>query len=488
MVCASAASDMALGSPAPRPTKASARRARRKLAHAGRKQRLAVMMAECWSGWAYYWEAFHSLSAEQQRDNEVWQDLSSFLSGEQPAPPKHNEETMETAAVSSEPSDVSVGISGEDLTAAVGGVLPGVAGGSSVGPFFAFEQSLGPTSPAVRTSSSDEPLRGLIARDLAEKEGFPDLFADIATASSSSGAIAPQVLATKSTISAKPIDLEWVQSHPTGLAESAQVAKHFSGAEALCSTGGIILEANGKRFANELGHRSYVAGEMWKNKPPFRLCLTKTAASTNPWKCRCYIDMGLLHFYESGEALAKDMGIAVTVLEQTYEDHHQAEKNDNIIPGAAVKSEPFYVAILTPVIHYNKQEVKCNYFGSGFWYVNRQMLEVLQRKLLKSAPVTQAMIAKLTLPEHSHPDAEMVPVDMCGADVDEEEVRRILGGIFHQGNAGSAQRDPQRAAEFFLKAKEGFYNYKQSAPAEAWPQPLTAAEWAKFLDEHMDYG
>merc|ERR1719171_2897829 len=90
-------------------------------------------------------------------------------------------------------------------------------------------------------------------------------------------------------------------------------------------------------------------------------------------------------FYESGEALAKDMGVPLSVLEQTHQAHYDAAKKTekdpdggswpaypsgkswdeasgktgsgkkfyhNIIPGSAVKSEPFYVAIITPVIHY----------------------------------------------------------------------------------------------------------------------------------------
>merc|ERR1719270_2841909 len=79
------------------------------------------------------------------------------------------------------------------------------------------------------------------------------------------------------------------------------------------------------------------------------------------------------------------MGVPVSTLEQTHEEHYQAAKKTekdpdggsypaypsgkswdaasgktgsgkkfyhNIIPGSAVKSEPFYVAIITPVIHY----------------------------------------------------------------------------------------------------------------------------------------
>merc|ERR1719168_574190 len=92
-----------------------------------------------------------------------------------------------------------------------------------------------------------------------------------------------------------------------------------------------------------------------------------------------------MKYYPTGEDLANDMGIPVSVLEETHEGHYQAAKKTekdpnggswpaypsgkswdepsgktgsgkkfyhNIIPGSAVKSEPFYVAIITPVIHY----------------------------------------------------------------------------------------------------------------------------------------
>merc|ERR1711918_116697 len=87
----------------------------------------------------------------------------------------------------------------------------------------------------------------------------------------------------------------------------------------------------------------------------------------------------------NGEVLAKDMGISVSVLEETTELHYQAAKKTekdpdggswpaypsgkswdeasgktgsgkkfyhNVIPGSAVATQPFYVAIITPVIHY----------------------------------------------------------------------------------------------------------------------------------------
>merc|ERR1719469_1681626 len=188
-------------------------------------------------------------------------------------------------------------------------------------------------------------------------------------------------------IGGQSIDLELVQVHPTGLVkpEDPDAKIKFLAAEALRGVGGLVLEANGKRFANELGRRDYVTGEMWKSKPPFRLCLNKAAADEIIWHCKHYTGRGVMKFYASGDALAQDMGINVDTLVQTHEEHYQAAKKTekdpdggsypaypsgkswdiasgktgsgkkfyhNIIPGSAVKSEPFYVAIITPVIHY----------------------------------------------------------------------------------------------------------------------------------------
>merc|ERR1712224_765238 len=188
-------------------------------------------------------------------------------------------------------------------------------------------------------------------------------------------------------IGAKSIDLEWVQVHPTGLVkpDDPDAKIKFLAAEALRGVGGLVLDMNGKRFANELGRRDYVTGEMWKNKPPFRLCLNKAASDEIIWHCKHYTGRGVMKAYERGEALAKDMGVDLQVLIDTHDQHYNAAKKTekdpdggsypaypsgkswdaasgptgsgkkfyhNIIPGSEVKTQPFYVAIITPVIHY----------------------------------------------------------------------------------------------------------------------------------------
>merc|ERR1712050_506220 len=65
-------------------------------------------------------------------------------------------------------------------------------------------------------------------------------------------------------IGGKSVDLEWVQVHPTGLVkpDDPDAKIKFLAAEALRGVGGLVLEATGNRFANELGRRDYVTGEM----------------------------------------------------------------------------------------------------------------------------------------------------------------------------------------------------------------------------------
>merc|ERR1719213_1497261 len=92
-----------------------------------------------------------------------------------------------------------------------------------------------------------------------------------------------------------------------------------------------------------------------------------------------------MKYYASGADLAKDMGVPVQTLIDTHQQHYEASQKaakdpeggswpaypsgkswdpasgptgsgkkfyHNVIPGSQVASEPFYVAIITPVIHY----------------------------------------------------------------------------------------------------------------------------------------
>merc|ERR1712004_510714 len=75
-----------------------------------------------------------------------------------------------------------------------------------------------------------------------------------------------------------------------------------------------------------LGRRDYVTGEMWKNKPPFRLVLNKAASDEIMWHCKHYTGRGVMKFYETGAKLAEDMGVPLQTLVDETEKHYQAAK------------------------------------------------------------------------------------------------------------------------------------------------------------------
>merc|ERR1712137_553793 len=188
-------------------------------------------------------------------------------------------------------------------------------------------------------------------------------------------------------IGGKTIDLEWGQVHPTGLVkpDDPDAKIKFLAAEALRGVGGLVLDANGHRFCNELGRRDYVTGEMWKNTPPFRLVLNEAASQEIIWHCKHYTGRGVMKLFESGVELANEMGIDVAVLERTHDIHFEGATKmakypddgpfnaypsgkswdepsgktkcgkkfyTNLIDGSAVRTQKFYAAIITPVIHY----------------------------------------------------------------------------------------------------------------------------------------
>merc|ERR1719482_2684379 len=100
-------------------------------------------------------------------------------------------------------------------------------------------------------------------------------------------------------IGADSLDLEWVQVHPTGLVhpEEPDAKVKFLAAEALRGVGGILLDADGQRFCNELGTRDYVSGEMFKNKAPFRLVLNGKASKEIEWHCKHYCGRRVMKHY-----------------------------------------------------------------------------------------------------------------------------------------------------------------------------------------------
>ena len=114
--------------------------------------------------------------------------------------------------------------------------------------------------------------------------------------------------------------------HATGLVkpDDPDAKIKFFAAEALRGIGGLVFDALGNRFTNESGRRNFVTEEMGKNKPPFCLALNKAASDEIAWHCKHYTGRGVMKFYESGAALAQDIGVSVSKMEKSIEAHYQA--------------------------------------------------------------------------------------------------------------------------------------------------------------------
>lgn len=168
------------------------------------------------------------------------------------------------------------------------------------------------------------------------------------------------------------VDMEWVQVHPTGMINPKDPNNKVKwlAAEALRGVGGIILNKNGKRFCDELGRRDYVTGEMLNNQAPFRLVLNNKAAKEIFWHCNHYIGRNVMRKFSNLKALASEMGVQYSDLVKSVNEYNsiaKAKKDpfgrkyfDNV---PLEENEEYYVALITPVVHYVMGGIKISPFG-----------------------------------------------------------------------------------------------------------------------------
>jgi len=147
-----------------------------------------------------------------------------------------------------------------------------------------------------------------------------------------------------------------VAVYPTAqlLDQSSGEALYVS--DAIAGAGGIFIDADGKRFCDELAPAETVVAKIQAAKKPVRIVIGETAAVEVTWSTKFYLSKGVMKQYSNAKGLAADMGVPEMTLTNTFTTFNKAAADDakNIL-GPAQKA----ANLLGPTKrHYNGNPVQ----------------------------------------------------------------------------------------------------------------------------------
>uniref|UniRef100_A0AC35UHR6 FAD_binding_2 domain-containing protein n=1 Tax=Rhabditophanes sp. KR3021 TaxID=114890 RepID=A0AC35UHR6_9BILA len=182
---------------------------------------------------------------------------------------------------------------------------------------------------------------------------------------------------------AELIGMENIQIHPTTFIDpnDKDAMTKFLAAEALRGKGAILLTEKGKRFANELGRRDYLSDKIFEecqitkdNKNIAFMLLNDdsvqgfgSTAFAFYWKVKKFFKQ-----VNSLAELSSVLGCDQETLQNTLLSYNKAadqgkdEFGKTVFPTKFDVKKPFYVAKITPGIHYSMGGLKINSHGKVF--------------------------------------------------------------------------------------------------------------------------
>jgi len=180
------------------------------------------------------------------------------------------------------------------------------------------------------------------------------------------------------------VGMQYVQVHPTAFIDPKDPTSmvKFLAAEALRGKGAILINENGIRFGNELGRRDTLTAAINKNCAPNPAMNNwHTAYMVMNEKSAEGFGLPAFNFYhkikkfftkvDNMQQLAEHVGCTLEKLEATFtsynalaEQYAQGSRTmkdafgKTVFPVSFNTDEPFYVATITPAIHYTMGGLK----------------------------------------------------------------------------------------------------------------------------------
>ena len=178
------------------------------------------------------------------------------------------------------------------------------------------------------------------------------------------GATGDGILMAES-IGADTVDMDQIQLHPTVYQETGLLVS-----ESVRSMGGILVNAEGKRFCNDLATRDAVSNAELEQPDAYAYIIFDQRIVDDLKSCQKYIKNGLTVSSDSYEGLAKEMGLtgeAATNFVETMNTWNAAvaagedkEFGRNNGMDADLATAPYYAIKIAPGIHHTMGGLKIN--------------------------------------------------------------------------------------------------------------------------------
>ncbi|CAG9535721.1 unnamed protein product [Cercopithifilaria johnstoni] len=177
------------------------------------------------------------------------------------------------------------------------------------------------------------------------------------------------------------VGMKNVQIHPTAFVDPKDPAAttKFLAAEALRGKGAILLNDKGERFVNELGRRDHVTDRILKfcakneeagdAHTAFMIMDDQAVNDFGRASFNFYATIkGFFKQFDTVEEVANYMKIESSKLKATLDEYNEyahsiSSKEDKFgkkIFPVALEHLPYYVAVITPAIHYTMGGIKIN--------------------------------------------------------------------------------------------------------------------------------